>query len=182
MHYRRLWTHGTIGPAEALTTPPGELLAWIIDVALKYKDKKNCIIWPYSRSSTGYAWIRRKGKQESVHRLICRKIHGRPPTKKHFACHSCGKGQEGCVNQHHLYWGTHAQNSADTVRHKSLAGERNPRAKLTEANVRKILTFMDRGWTDSRIARKFEVSRATIGSIRQGETWSQVERIKCLPV
>lgn len=48
---------------------------------------------------------------------MCQKAHGDPPSPKHDAAHSCGRGHEGCVNPNHLSWKTKKQNQADRITH-----------------------------------------------------------------
>lgn len=174
MHYAR-WRR--TGSTEAELTPKGEPKRFLCEVVLNHKDKKKCLTWPYSKSS-GYATIRHAGKRAyKVTRLICRKIYGKAPTPEHYACHTCGKGHEGCVNPHHLYWGTPKQNVADRWKHgtaQEVFGERHGRAMLTELNVRKIRTLAKRGWSDTRIARRYGVTSQNIRHIRLHKTWKHV--------
>lgn len=54
-HYHRMYRHGTTDETRA---SPGALLRFIDDVAVKHKDKKKCLIWPFkSKTVAGYAVV-----------------------------------------------------------------------------------------------------------------------------
>jgi len=53
-------------------------------------------------------------------------------------------------------------------------GERNPRAKLTESDVRLIRTLGAHGLTQRAIAAKFEVSKRAIEAVLTGQSWRHV--------
>lgn len=171
-HYNRWYKTGS---TDLQVTEPGAPMKYLLGTVLNYKDKDACLIWPYGRGKDGYGQIRHKGKTKRVHRLICRKIRGKPPTKEHLSCHTCGKGDGGCVNPHHLGWGTPAQNQADRLRDGTdLYGQNNGRAKLTDKQVRKIRSYINKGYDDRTVASKFEVTFHTIRAIRLNRRWQHV--------
>lgn len=53
-------------------------------------------------------------------------------------------------------------------------GERNPAARLTEAQVAEIKRLLARGAGHRFLAERFGVSRTTIGAIARGERWQHV--------
>jgi len=53
-------------------------------------------------------------------------------------------------------------------------GEKNPRAKLTESDVRLIRTLGAHGLTQRAIAAKFEVSKRAIEAVLTGQSWRHV--------
>jgi hypothetical protein len=72
-----------------------------------------------------------------------------------------------------LEWGTQAENTADTVRHgRSTRGERNARAKLTEAEARAIKQRRAAGESGKSLATEFNTSQATICDIQARRTWA----------
>jgi hypothetical protein len=74
----------------------------------------DCLRWPFYVDRFGYARLRRlrmKYGTISVSSAVC----GPPPTPKHEAAHSCHNGCSGCVNNKHLRWATHRDNSADVI-------------------------------------------------------------------
>ncbi|HKX35269.1 MAG TPA: hypothetical protein VJM79_01220, partial [Rhizorhapis sp.] len=66
-------------------TPSGALPAFLAK-ALE-TEQSDCLIWPFGRNKSGYAVMRPKRDQSEglVHRLVCLKVHGPAPTKKHQA-------------------------------------------------------------------------------------------------
>lgn len=63
----------------------------------------------------GYGLIRIDGVMCRVHRLVCIRRHGPPPTDDLEAAHSCGNA--GCVNPRHIRWATRFENAADKKLH-----------------------------------------------------------------
>jgi hypothetical protein len=131
-----------------------------------------CIIWPYA-TAKGAAKI---GKfSYVVSRIICEKVYGAPPTKKHEAAHCCGKGHLGCINWKHLRWATHQENDADKIIHgTSNRGRNNGSAKLREQDVieiRKLASTVSK----RAIADIFRVDDRIIRSIVNYEKWSWLE-------
>lgn len=126
-----------------------------IEMALKYDDKINCLIWPFGRNDRGYAYVQRLGY---IARLICIKIYGLPPTNKHEAAHSCGNGHLGCINYHHLRWATHKENCLDDC-----CGENHHRAKLTEEQVLEIRNYnIAKKYTPKELAEKYNIHNSQI--------------------
>jgi hypothetical protein len=74
-----------------------------------------------------------------------------------------------------LRWGTFEQNMRDRKRHGfSHAGERNPMAKLTASDVRKIRRLVTAGLTHKEISKRFHVSSSRISYIRHRQNWNSV--------
>lgn len=144
---------------------PGDskLMAWISDHLAYQLDY--CLIWPFGRNSTGYGIIGRNGKMLYVHRYICTLVHGAPPTPNHQAAHSCGRGEDGCVNPRHLSWKTPSENQLDRLHTgKPFSGRRQ---KLTPVEVA-IIRASD--LTDKALADAYGTSDANIRHIRSGRT------------
>lgn len=55
-----------------------------------------------------------------------------------------------------------------------LAGERNGRAKITEAQVVEMRTLYSRGWTTQELSRRFKVTRIQVFYIVTGARWQHV--------
>ena len=118
------------------------------------------------------------GKLIPAHRFMCEQVNGPPPTPKHIAVHSCGKGREGCVNPRHLRWATCAQNEADKLTHGTCRyGKRHPMVKLTELNVSLIRLLLARGRSQSRLATLCNVHPSTIHLIAKGKNWRYLDRV-----
>lgn len=145
---------------------------YLHEIVLPHKDADECLLWPYSKTSDGYGRIGVNGKRVASHRLVCRMVHGEPPTKKHEVAHSCGKGHLGCVNPQHLSWKTRAENFADKLTHDTHnRGERNGYAKITEAQARQALSL--RGKVNRhKIAKITGISVSNVSHIHRGDSWS----------
>lgn len=113
-----------------------------------------------------------------VHHLVVRIRAGRPLDG--FALHHCDNPP--CFRPSHLYEGSHADNAADAMQRGRVArGDRNPRTKLTVAQVHEIfaryqpgLNRWDRG-NASNLAREFGVSKTTITALVRNGHWSRRE-------
>jgi len=150
----------------------GAPLAFLIDRA-RGQDGDACVLWPY-RLANGYGHLDVEGRQRGAHQVVLELAGQARPTDAHEACHSCGT--PACVNLTHLRWGTHADNQQDRFqRHgDTMQGERNPRARLTEDDVRAIRRRCEAGETNRSLAAEFGVAVATIGMIRTRRTWASV--------
>lgn len=137
--------------------------------ALSYKGKK-CLIWPYGRTIWGYGLFRHENKQQYAHRWICSQVNGPAPTTAHQASHSCGRGQFGCVNPHHISWKTPSENAQE----KSSRGVHyGGGKKLTATKVRKIRSLQETK-TQIQIACQFGISPALVRKIFTKEIWRKI--------
>lgn len=165
-HYARLRRHGS---ALGGGTPTGEPLRWL----LAHLDGAgaDCIIWPFARTSRGEARIWLNGRLQQAARVSCQSRHGAPPDDKTDAAHSCGRGNDGCVNPNHLRWATRIENMADRVEHQTAnRGERHGNAKLSEDSVRSIRS--KRSVMSARAtAVQFGISPAAVSRIWTGKAW-----------
>jgi hypothetical protein len=128
-----------------------------------------CLIWPFSRSQTGYAMI--GGDAVRVHRVMCEHRNGPPPTPGHHAAHSCDRGHEGCVNQWHLDWKTPSENQLDRFKD----GMTMPGRKITPDDARKIRDVKGlKRILDT--ASRFGISESNVRLIQAGKTWRMDKR------
>lgn len=128
---------------------------------------KECIIPPFALTNNGRWQITYKGKRKLASRVLCTWKHGRAPSKKHEAAHSCGKGHIGCINPNHLEWKTHKDNMRDRYVHKTMGH------KLNEKLVRKIRKKCNTSKDSFRlIGEEFGVSAVTIYNIYHRITWN----------
>jgi hypothetical protein len=138
-----------------------------------------CWEWQGAQRPTGYGnlWIR--GTYQSAHR-VAYLIHSSKQPGNLCVCHHCDN--PCCVNPRHLFLGTHADNCADMVQkgrstrrrprpYASKPGIQNPRAKLTEDQVRAIRAATG---TQESIAARFGISRRSVGFIRRREHWKHL--------
>lgn len=112
-----------------------------------------CVIWPWGRSSTGYAVRATSTGTSILPRAVCERQNGSPPDPSYHASHTCDNGSGGCVNPLHLIWETPAENAA------RLRGKPKPqhRSHLTEEEVIAILDARAAGETAKVIATRLGV-------------------------
>lgn len=170
-HYFRFLRYGDPSAGGTLKGAP---MKWLKEhVAYESND---CLKWPFADDGHGYGQIVCGGKPGKAHIVMCRLAHGEPPTPKHQACHSCGKGDQGCVNPRHVRWATATENMADRVAHgTSNRGGQNGQAKLTEADVSAIRQRYKAGGVLMReIAAEHNVTRQTINDVIGHRRWRWV--------
>lgn len=79
-------------------------------------DEKKCLFWPFSKCRGRAGTIGYRGRSFKPVRLMCLLAHGEPPTNKHRAAHTCGRGHNGCINPKHLTWKTPSECMHDEFR------------------------------------------------------------------
>lgn len=167
-HYARWRSHGDPGDA-----PIRDVKAprrFLEDIVLK-QESDDCLLWPHSAGSTGYGSIQIGDRAWRVNRLVCERRCGPPPTPNSQAAHSCG--QKLCCNPKHLRWASPSENQMDKWAHGTMvAGERHPGSRLTPPVVREIRAL--RGVSQRALAKRFGVSKSTIGRAQRGEFWGHV--------
>lgn len=108
-----------------------------------------------------------------AHKLVALTFLGEPedPTKTEV-CHKDGNPGNNKVDN--LYWGSHSDNTKDSVRHgthNTQTREKHPKAKLTRENVYEVKQLLETGaFTHQAIADWFGVSRPTISAINNGRS------------
>lgn len=166
-HYLYSYRHGQpISPR----TAPLVSREWI-DLHVSWGDPKECLIFPFGRTSSGYATIN-DGKNKIIyaHRYMCIQAHGMPPSEFHEVAHNCG--DRGCVNPHHLRWDTRSGNAADKIKHGTLMyGERHPSGKLTLDQAREVFKRAWNGEKNKDIASEFGISASNVSVIKNGGSW-----------
>jgi hypothetical protein len=144
----------------------------------------DCLIWPFS-GPRGYGHFKCNGKRSYAHRYMCTLIHGDPPSDKHQASHSCGRGHEGCVHPLHLSWKTQSENQLDRRIHGTTKRNGNGWAgKVTMAQAEEIRRLASTKTQDD-LAEMFDTSRGNIQFILNGQTKLKVlglERQRILTV
>lgn len=131
-----------------------------------------CIVAVLKPNSQGYVVIPGHGR---LHRLVLEKKLGRSLGRQEEACHSCHR--RNCINDRHLYAGSHADNMADMVRSgRGKSGQRqgaeNSVAKLTVAQVTQIRRLYEGGGiSQAALARDFGVSDATVCRVVNRRTY-----------
>ena len=127
--------------------------------------------------------LHRNSKQYncSVHHLILETFVS-PRPRGMFACH--GISGRFCNSLDNLYWATPIQNQLDKYRDGTeQTGERNPKAKLNELQVRIIRrshcpliksSQIDKGIPAGKLARIFSINRSMIWSIVKRKNWKHI--------
>lgn len=151
----------------------GAALRWI-EANMGYSGD-GCLMWPFPAVDYAYPHMRYEGRQTTAARVMCEKVNGPPPSPKHDAAHSCGRGKQGCMNPRHLRWDTRSGNHADKVAHgTSIRGRRNHRTKLTEADVRYIREMRGKV-RGADLARQFGLTQTGILHVQNRNSWAWVE-------
>lgn len=134
-----------------------------------------CWPWVGWKDRDGYGVIHiggHKGRTVRVHRLSWALHFGEPQGQ---VLHSCDV--RNCVNPRHLYQGTHQDNMRDVAvrgrRKGLLAGEANPKTRLTWADVQEI-----RSSRESRtcLARRYGLCVESVSRIIRNELWKEATR------
>jgi hypothetical protein len=116
-----------------------------------------------------------------VHRLVLESWVG--PCPPAMECrHLNGNSHDNRVEN--LAWGTHSENSKDTIRHGTFhsglpeihpVGEEAPNSRLREREVRTIIYAYRTGeFTQQGIADMYGISRRLVGAIAHRETWKHI--------
>lgn len=119
--------------------------------------------------------LHRNGNRKTipVSTLVLKAFVGPRPAGM-YGCH----GPQGLSSDSvkNLYWARPSRNNGEDRRRDKtdLFGEKHPRAKLSEANVKVVLKERSKGVTRHAIAKRFSVSPGTIGNIIYGRTWRHV--------
>jgi len=123
----------------------------------------------------GYASVklglgaRKKYKTFRVHVLVLTVFVG-PRPKGADGCHNNGCRSDNRLEN--LRWDARAENLNDRIAHGTLlTGEKNKRAKLTDADVRSIRNSDEKL---AALALRLNVSISAVSNVRNRKTWSHV--------
>lgn len=169
-HYQRWRNHGDPLTMLKPQSPNGTLLAWLSDTVASADRSQGCIRWPFGFSNKGLGVVLFEGQRRYAPQIALQ-FDGKPRTDEApWALHHCDN--PACINPDHLYWGTHAENTADMVnRGRQARGERSALSKITAQDALAI-------YTDSRsvaaIASAFGLGLSQVRRIRRGESWAHV--------
>ena len=144
---------------------------------VKISSSDDCWPWTSHLLPQGYGTFWLNGKTERAHRVSWALENGQIPTGM-CVLHKCDNRQ--CVNPHHLFLGTQADNAKDRDskgRGIFPNGERAGNSKLTEAEVIEIRSkYVVRSSSlgQSSLARIYGVSQPEISCILLGKTWKHL--------
>lgn len=136
-----------------------------------------CLIFTGSKNQDGYGQVKNGGKTIRVHKWVWEKTNGAVPNGLEIR-HSCNN--PSCIYIGHMSLGTHKDNMQDKVRagnsKKMGRGIRHPRAaaKLDAFKAARIKALVAIGETQTSIAARFRVHKATINDLVLGKTWAHV--------
>lgn len=171
-HRYRLKKHGSPFGGR---TENGAPLAFLIN-AISFDDEESCLPWPFSRNNMGYGQVTIEGQKWVASRYLATMKRGEPPTPKHEAAHTCGKGHEGCVNPNHIVWKTRLENDRDKLVHGTgLSGPRHPNAKLDDETVKAVYISACK-FGRAATMKVFDMSYWAVRDIHCGRRWSSVTR------
>lgn len=108
-----------------------------------------------------------KAKTFTVHKLVCLTFNGDKRCGGSIVCHKDGDSFNNCAEN--LYWATHKKNSQDMIEHgNSRQGKKARHVKLTEKEVLEIFHSDN---SQEFLAKKYNVTRGAISSIKIGRGW-----------
>lgn len=122
-------------------------------------------------NKAGYYDLRLSKKTFKVHRLVLMAFAG-PCPLDHEGAHNNGISTDNRIEN--LRWATKVENAADKIKHgtvRPLKGVNNPRAKLTEAQVKTIRADARRTY---EIAKDYGLAWTTVNEIRRKKKWKHV--------
>jgi hypothetical protein len=160
-HYYHAVHNGS--PTSRQRSERGSALRWLLSQGPS--EQGPCRVWPFGTYATGYGKVWVDGRYVGVHRLVCEKYHGPPPSDSHEAAHGCGN--RPCFNEHHLRWATRKENAGDKIAHGTNVGNetRGRYAPVPAAIVNLCKASEEMG---SVLARKFGISESAVSKWRRG--------------
>lgn len=170
-HYSRLQRHGGTGITKA---DPRDITLRERILRNVVVDDNGCWLWTKRLNSDGYGLISILSKQRYAHRVVYKEWVGDIPEGMEV-CHSCDV--RNCCNPAHLFVATHLDNIKDMVRKgrgASVYGEKNPKAILTEKQVRMIFKKLIAGECVANIAKHFNVPNRIVHNIKNLKAWKSV--------
>lgn len=126
------------------------------------------------RLPKGYGRIHFEGKKRLVHRVAAHLWLGLPldGPRDVQVLHHCDNKR--CFNPKDLYIGTHDDNFRDAVeRDRINFGERQWKAKLTEAQVKEIVTFAQ-SHSGKETAERFGLSKQHVSRLVNKKNWRRL--------
>ncbi len=114
----------------------------------------------------------KKSKSFLVHRLVAQTFYDNPESHR-YVCHIDGDKLNNKAEN--LYWGTAEMNAADKTLHGTqLFGEKNHKAKVTEADVLEIRRLSKKGIKNAVLARQYGLSPTTVSHINSRQIWKHI--------
>lgn len=141
---------------------------------------EQCWPWTGEVNNQGYGRfaIYRRGRVRHLAHRVAYTLGAGATVEGLGLLHDCDNPP--CCNPRHLRLGTQRDNIADMhrknrgVRPPLLRGGRNPRAKLTEENVREIFVLSASGLPATAIAPRYAVTPDAVRKVLQRKNWAHV--------
>lgn len=129
-----------------------------------------CWLWKGSHGKQAHAKVH--GKMTSASRVAWILFVGEIPSNL-FVLHTCDNPM--CVRISHLFLGNHQNNMDDMVSKKrSLSGERNPAAKMSNATAILIRKDFADGVRQCDISRKYNVHKCCVSDVLNNRTFKGI--------
>ena len=136
-------------------------------------DDRGCRLWLGPTNRDGGYGVVSNGRRDQVyaHRLVWILAYGEPPADRPWVLHRCDNPP--CCELTHLFIGTAADNNADMaakmrnrVPHSAATGERNPAAKITDAQRDEIVyRYRAGGIRQVDLAAEYGITQGQISHI-----------------
>lgn len=126
-----------------------------------------CLIWQHGTDKNGYPKLMIDGRSWRGNRAVLYADTGRLGPMGLHSCH-----RPPCLNRRHLRWGTAAENAQDmwnagraSRNLRSLPGERNGRAKVTDIQRAEIVARRTAGEPRALVAARYSLSESAVARI-----------------
>jgi hypothetical protein len=133
-------------------------------------EQSGCLVWRGVVDTYGYGHARWAGRRRKAH-VMAIELAGRALAPGLVVRHLCGNSR--CCNPEHLKLGTHRENMADKARSGIVAGERCPKAALTDAQAKQIYAMRGTG-TPAQIAARTGAKIQAVRSIWNGTGYASI--------
>lgn len=141
-------------------------------------DSNGCWLWTGALCGKGYGQFTFPGGRRA-HRAAWAMFHGQIP-KGMQVLHNCDVMR--CVNPDHLFLGTHQDNMTDMKakgRRKGITPRlpdgRPTASKIHPEDVVQIRQLVASGSMQKDVAKKFGITRSTVGNICARRLWRSIE-------
>ena len=137
--------------------------------------KEGCWGWQSCKDKDGYGDMTFEKRPMKGHRVSWFLEYGPIPNKL-CVLHRCDNRY--CTNPKHLFLGTPRDNFEDMVkkgRRTFQIGSECKQAVLNERKVRNIKKLLASGIAESKIAKKYKVTRGAISDIKRNRNWKHVK-------